>query len=306
MLLNPLSNARNYFKNVIESDKDYFTSLGDIAREVEHHKDCFKGKRVLCCCHDDVSAFGEYFMSHFDELGLQELILVSHTDDEVTADVMVDMLSSEKVSISTVSSGKAVWTDKLTAVDVVVTNPPSKLIGSMIRILTALNKQFLLVANINSAMYKDVLPAFVNDEVWLGVTRPRKFHVGAKGFVEDEKPIIVGNMVWLTNLENDVQRPALVLTQKVSDPENAGKYLLVDNTDILWISHVKDIPMDWDGRMAVPVNFLQRYNRGQFKIVGSVNHGYGSPLDFAAPKVNGEAKYKHLVIVPIQKGGGHQ
>ena len=271
MLLNPLSNARNYFKNAIESDKDYFTSLGDIAREVEHHKDCFKGKRVLCCCHDDVSAFGEYFMSNFDKLGLQELILVSHTDDEVTADVMVDML-----------------------------------IGSMIRILTALNKQFLLIANINSAMYKDVLPAFVNDEVWLGVTRPRKFHIGAKGFVEDEKPIIVGNMVWLTNLENDIQRPALVLTQKVSDPENAGKYLLVDNTDILWISHVKDIPMDWNGRMAVPVNFLQRYNRGQFKIVGSVNHGYGSPLDFAAPKVNGEAKYKHLVIVPVKKGGDRQ
>ena len=45
------------------------------------------------------------------------------------------------------------------------------------------------------------------------------------------------------------------------------KYLKYDNYDVINIDKVKEIPMDYNGIMGVPITFLGNYNPNQFEIV---------------------------------------
>ena len=74
------------------------------------------------------------------------------------------------------------------------------------------------------------------------------------------------------------------------------KYPRFDTFDAIEISRVKDIPKDYKGPMAVPITFLDCWNRDQFELLGTLNIGSGSSYDFAKPILNGKQKYKRLLI----------
>ena len=46
------------------------------------------------------------------------------------------------------------------------------------------------------------------------------------------------------------------------------KYYKYDNYDAIEVSKVKDIPIDYDGIMGVPITFMDKYNPNQFEILG--------------------------------------
>ena len=70
-----------------------------------------------------------------------------------------------------------------------------------------------------------------------------------------------------------VGSPTLTITKRHEDlilyknyiPEEYPAY---DNYEAIEVSKIKDIPMDYDGVMGVPVTFLNRHNPDQFEIVG--------------------------------------
>lgn len=58
---------------------EFYTQLSDIANELKHYKDHFRGKVVLCNCDDPrESKFFEYFALNFNALGLKKLITTSY------------------------------------------------------------------------------------------------------------------------------------------------------------------------------------------------------------------------------------
>lgn len=58
---------------------EFYTQLSDIANELKHYKDHFKGKVVLCNCDDPFeSNFFKYFAAKFNTLGLKKLITTSY------------------------------------------------------------------------------------------------------------------------------------------------------------------------------------------------------------------------------------
>ncbi|MCW5947841.1 MAG: hypothetical protein KIT74_12520 [Fimbriimonadales bacterium] len=58
---------------------EFYTQLADIANELKHYKDHFKGKVVLCNCDDPFeSNFFKYFAANFNALGLKKLICTSY------------------------------------------------------------------------------------------------------------------------------------------------------------------------------------------------------------------------------------
>ncbi len=58
---------------------EFYTQLADIANELKHYKDHFKGKVVLCNCDDPFeSNFFKYFAANFNTLGLKKLICTSY------------------------------------------------------------------------------------------------------------------------------------------------------------------------------------------------------------------------------------
>jgi len=56
----------------------------------------------------------------------------------------------------------------------------------------------------------------------------------------------------------------LILYKQYS-PEEYPKY---DNYDAINVNKTAEIPCDYEGIMGVPISFLDKYNPGQFEIVG--------------------------------------
>ena len=117
-------------------------------------------------------------------------------------------------------------------------------------------KGFLIIGNFSAVQYKDIFPLFKDNKMWLGVSKRGMDFLTSLGL----KNI---NAVWYTNLVNRSHN-YLKLT-KAYNPANYPKY---DNYDAIEVSKTKDIPMDYDGIMGVPLTFLDKYNIEQFEIIG--------------------------------------
>ena len=81
-----------------------------------------------------------------------------------------------------------------------------------------------------------------------------------------------------------------------------AKYEKYDNYDAINVDRTKDIPKDYYGVMGVPVSFIEKYNPGQFEIVGTT-YQFGYPHDIWKDiglgynaYINGDIKYKRLFI----------
>lgn len=186
--------------------------------------------------------------------------------------------------------------------DVVVTNPPFSLFRDIVTLLVENNKQFLLIGNANALLYKEIFPLVKNDKAWIGYrfgdmsfkvpndSEPRK----TRFWIDDsgQKWRSLGNAMWFTNIDIERRHEQLELTCKY----DAAKYPKFDNYDAIEVSRVASIPCDYDGIMAVPVTFLNKYNPSQFEIVGEANHGSDNPFDLFKPILKGKLVYKRILI----------
>ncbi|MBQ7251696.1 MAG: modification methylase, partial [Kiritimatiellae bacterium] len=88
---NELTDARRSPKD------EFYTQLEDIAEEVKHYREHFRGKTVLCNCDDPrVSSFFHYFAYQFEALGLKRLVTTCYKNQDM------DLFSRNK-------SEKAIW-----------------------------------------------------------------------------------------------------------------------------------------------------------------------------------------------------
>ena len=162
--------------------------------------------------------------------------------------------------------------------DIVVTNPPHSLLREFIALLVKYNKQFIILGNINATTYKEVFPLFMQNKMWLGMSissGDRKFYVPESypleaagcGIDDNERRFIrVKGVRWFTNMDHGWHKETQFLFRKYAEePERYPKY---DNYDAIEVSHVCDIPCDYDGVMGVPITFLDKYNPKQFQILG--------------------------------------
>lgn len=74
------------------------------------------------------------------------------------------------------------------------------------------------------------------------------------------------NISWFTNLKSIKHQNGIRLTQKYKGNEN--KYPEYDNYKIIEVKNCKDIPIDYDGVIGIPLTFFLRHNPAQFKILG--------------------------------------
>ncbi len=287
--------ANKLLNDAKKAKKDeFYTQLSDIANELRHYKEHFKGKTVLCNCDDPrVSNFFHYFAYQFEALGLKRLITTCYKNQDV------DLFSQNK-------SEKAVYlvydgdkngnrvpdpeeigihplkgdgdfrspecVELLKQADIVVTNPPFSLFREYVSQLVELEKKFLIIGHQNAIKYKEIFPLFMDNKIWLGYG----FKGGATHFIssgyEDyatagdhrEGMIRVSGVTWFTNLEIDKTREELVLW-KTYTPEEYPAYF---NYDAIEVGKTNEIPKDYDGKMGVPITFLDKYNPDQFKLVG--------------------------------------
>ena len=191
--------------------------------------------------------------------------------------------------------------------DICCTNPPFSLFASLFSLLIKYEKQYLLIGNQNAITYKEIFPYIKENKAWVGYrfgdmsfrvpddTEPRSTR-----FWGDEcgqKWRSLGNAMWLTNLDMPKRHQELILTAHY-DPEKYTKY---DDFDGINVQKVAVIPMDFFGKMGVPLKYLKYHNGEQFEIVGEANHGSDNEFDLFKPKVNGKELFKRILIKRIEK-----
>lgn len=159
--------------------------------------------------------------------------------------------------------------------DIVVTNPPFSLFREFVAQLEKYQKKFLIIGNINAITYKETFKLIKEDKIRTGYTN---FNVGMFFVVPDDwdkfhhidekgnKIARVSTSCWFTNLEVMKHREDIILYKRYKG--NEEEYPRYYNYDAINIDITKDIPMDYEGVMGVPITFIDKYNPDQFRIIG--------------------------------------
>lgn len=285
---------------------EFYTQLADIERELKHYKKHFEGKTVYLNCDDPrVSNFFHYFSYNFERLRLKKLIAACYKSQDVDLFSAGDSVraiwleyegdkngsgvpDAEEVGVHEFKGDgdfrSAESIELLKQADIVVTNPPFSLFREYVAQLMHYDKKFILIGPTGAITYKELFPLFKENKIWLG----NGFQSGnayfatrhaaddyAKGVYDSHTGLVkFRNVSWFTNLDIAKRHEELVL-YKSFDPSS---YSIYDNYDAIEVSRVKDIPMDWEGAMGVPITFMEHYNPDQFEILGITDRDNNSGL----------------------------
>lgn len=97
-------------------NNEFYTQLGEIANELRHYKEHFKGKVVFCNCDDPFeSNFFKYFAMSFNHLGLKKLICTCYRQSPV-AWTQLSLFENENVVVKT-EGGKDPYKIEITEVE---------------------------------------------------------------------------------------------------------------------------------------------------------------------------------------------
>jgi len=207
---------------------------------------------------DDIDGDGA-----FDLRDIAEQLKVNKNNEWLPLEGEGDFRSEESIEL-------------LKQADIVVTNPPFSLFREYVAQLAEHNKKFLIIGNVNAITYKECFKLIKENRMWLGAS----IHSGDREFqVPNDYPLnaassrIDGNgnkfirvkgVRWFTNMDYEERHEDLVLYKKYT-PEEFSKY---DNYDAINVDITKNIPMDYEGLIGVPITFLDKYNPEQFDIIG--------------------------------------
>ena len=336
-----MSLNKNLHRAARKKNDDFYTQLSDIENELKHYKSHFRGKTVYCNCDDPrVSNFFHYFSYNFEHLGLKKLITTCYRNQQRDLFSQHDVERAIKLEYDGFRKGDHVprvedigvtnlkddgdfrseeCIEILKQSDVVVTNPPFSLFREYVAQLIECNKKFIIIGNKNAITYKEIFPLIEENRIWVGYTPMSKdllFDIPeeyARDMVENKKEgssykivdgIVKGRSqsIWFTNLDHAKRHEDLILYERYS-PEEYPHY---DNYDAINVDKTKEIPMDWDGVMGVPITFLDKHNPDQFEIIGS-DYGIREGLlpHLLNPKwqgkidrgyINGIRKYSRILI----------
>ena len=300
-----MSKSQNTNLNKAKEGKkdEFYTQLSDIERELKHYKHHFKDKVVYCNCDDPrVSNFFHYFSYNFDNLGLKKLITTCYKSQ--SWDIFSNNSSERAVYLeyNGDKNGNRVpdpeeigihylegdgdfrsreSIELLKQADIVVTNPPFSLFREYVAQLIEYNKSFLIIGSQNSISYKEIFKLFQTNKIWFGYNSVKTFTI-PETYIHNSikiengiKYAIFGNISWYTNLDITKRHEDIILYKSYKG--NEVEYPKYVNYDAIEVGKVKEIPVDYQGEMGVPITFLDKYNPDQFEIIGS-SINLGKPM----------------------------
>jgi len=310
-----LTNAKN------AKNDEFYTQLSDIEKELKHYKAHFKDKIVYLNADDPFeSNFFKYFASNFNMLGLKKLIATSYKNEQEATKIEITelddynndgainigdveyLLENDNNTRVTIPGNGDFRSDAcvelLQEADIVVTNPPFSLFREYIAQLMEYNKKFLVIGNMNAITYKEIFPLIKNGDIWLGVNSNKTLEFKLPDSYTKWNKIENGSkygkvpaITWYTNLEHHKRNEKLILYKKY----NAEEYPKYDNYDAIEVSKTKDIPIDYNGAMGVPISFLTKYNPEQFDILGIANSARW--IDYECLTIiDGKKIYNRIII----------
>ena len=301
-------NNKNLRRAAKVKNDEFYTRYEDIEEEVMKYPKQFKGKVVYLPCDDPAekkSEFWSFFVNNFDAFGLKKLIATHYDEnghaykiwieDDLSGDGYIDdsdALQEDLVGDGDFRSPECV--EILKECDIVVTNPPFSLFREFVDLIITHNKQFLIIGNKNAFAYKEIFTLIKNNKIWVGHTQPKDFRLEDGSITKN----VNGLCRWFTNLINTKRNEELILTKTYNEID----FPYLDNYNAINVGKVVNIPKDFDGYMAVPITFIDKYNPNQFEILGITNTGEENPgirlpnTAHGRPLLNGKELYIRILI----------
>lgn len=278
----------------VKNDEFYTQSL-DIKKELEHYKNHFRNKIVYCNCDNpEWSNFWDYFSINFEHLGLKKIIATHYSSDGNSYKLEISNNKNFSINntIKTPLIGDGDFRSNecieiLKEADIVVTNPPFSLFREYMAQLEEYDKQFVIIGNINAISYKEVFRLIKNDKLWLGYNTIRHFKQPDGTIYETARSF------WYTNLDIPRRHKDFVLYKTYNEKE----YLKYDNYEAINVNKAKEIPMDYNGVMGVPITFLANCNPSQFEILGNE---YDLNIEGGRGYINSKRMYSRIFIKRVE------
>lgn len=147
---------------------------------------------------------------------------------------------------------------------------------------------FIIIGGMSVLGYKDIFQLIKDNKIWVSETRGKSPYTGKEyKYYSYHRYYNTNNGVrdlptfFYTNIK--YKEHHLELTKSYT-PEQYSK---LDNYDAIEVNRIKDIPIDYQGYMSVPVPFLLSYNPNEFEILSNIIND---------AKLNGKSLYKRLLI----------
>lgn len=284
---------------------EFYTQLTDIEKELQYYTEHLENKIIYCNCDDyRISNFIKYFKDNFYTLKLARLIATNK--DNGTGAYKYDYNGTEE-KITPLNGNGDFRSDEciefLKEADVIVTNPPFSLFREYVKQLMEYNKKFLIIGNTGLVTFEEIFPFIKEDRMWVGVTNynvgmmfkipnyyEKYHHIDDNG----EKIGRVSAACWWTNIDNKRRNLPIDLYKKYAGHEN--EYPMFDTYEAINVNKYTDIPIDYNGVMAVPMTFLGHYCPKQFEIIGKLNHNRPKSYDYGKSIIGGKEIYARLLI----------
>lgn len=270
-------NKRSIRRTTLDSARkvrndEWYTRSCEIQQELECYN--LADKRVLLNCDSKGSNFFKYLHENFNLYGIKELIAIGIDFD---GKGQINCSNGKEITTTTIPQEDGLFQSDfsksyLSKADVVITNPPFSKIREWFDVVyKQYNKDFIVLAPMTAVGYKQIYPFIKDNKVWLGdrkLNRDMYFHISdedkeyyKKEFKEGSKYKIIdgeimgrsGSVCWLTSLKHSNKTILPKLKGKFADRE----YLKCDNRNAINVNKVVEIPIDYDGEMAVPLTFIE-------------------------------------------------
>lgn len=280
-----------------KKNDEFYTRICDIEAELRWYQDHFEDQVVYCNCDNiEQSNFVKFFQAKFIDYKLKKLIVTYYVEAGTSRKMIMD--APDNIVITDLSGDGGFASQEclelLDEADIVVTNPPFSLFKEYVSLLAQRDKRFLIIGSVNAITYKQVFPLIKANQLWLGVS-PRNMT-----FILPDSTSKQVNACWFTNLVHYKRNTPILLYKQYSPQE----YLRYDNYDAIEVSKVRDIPVDYEGVMGVPITFLEKYCPDQFEIIGATesegkgfsNGIWNSESNVSQALVNNKRVYKRFLI----------
>ena len=298
------------------------------------------------------SNFWKYFHTNFGSLKLKKLISTHYQKDTEPSYAIIyeggddfNLDAGRIVEIRgnvAVEDGKEVFYSAgdfrseacmklMEEADIISTNPPFSLFRIYVSMLVSSGKKFIILGNQNASTTKEIFPLIKDNKIWYGAS----IHSGGVDFrmpddyeeyssnvfmKEGHHCINLAGIRWFTNMDVKYRHDGLWHKNGKFDQSqahcyyegNENCYPKYDNYDAIEVGRTKDIPIDYEGIMGVPITYLDKFNPDEFEILGASEQcgkGFSNGLwsvssRVAHPLVNGKKIYSRLFIRnlhPIKK-----
>lgn len=155
-------------------------------------------------------------------------------------------------------------------------------------------KKFIVIGNKNALTWKETFPFYMSGKCRYGYTRPNQMILptNSKKFnkIEGINKIVnmQGTTKWITTF------PVYIDNNDRIKPIYISNFEYVDGTDIVNTDSIYEIPENYDGLIAAPIDILSYLPEG-YEVIGKLKTG-NEPYDWGKPVVGGVCKYVRILI----------